>query len=466
MASHAQPGRISSNACRFISDASRSCAVCTNGSRRCSTGCRNRSAGRRLLRLSRREDPRAAAAFADPPGGHAGPDANSRTGSRNVSQAGPIRPGRCGSPAADPRAASHSPQPVAQDEAGPVADCVLIEQDRERRRSPADAARRPSTHASSARRCRRSCPRPKPSPCARSFRELGVRVVKIGTVFERMSYDKDVIAVQAGKPVEFVLRKQRLDAAQLRDRSSRARSRKSACSPRRTRSSRALPRRHYVPRSSKILAVEPSCFSRGIRKRLSFDAPIAPGVYPYRLHLSRTLAADVRALCTWSTTWTPIWPIPRSTWPSAKLEPRDALLKDRRPRTEWTLADLAAPVEEMTRNGGRNFGSGRQIFTVANCVACHRLQGVGNSFGPDLTKLDPKWKPADILNEILEPVRPHQREVSNQRLRAGFGQSRDGTRARRERRDDQDHRKSVGQSRSRRSSAAATSSIGSDRKRP
>ena len=28
---------------------------------------------------------------------------------------------------------------------------------------------------------------------------------------------------------------------------------------------------------------------------------------------------------------------------------------------------------------------------------------MGNSFGPDLTKLDPKWKPADILNEILTP---------------------------------------------------------------
>jgi putative heme-binding domain-containing protein len=83
--------------------------------------------------------------------------------------------------------------------------------------------------------------------------------------------------------------------------------------------------------------------------------------------------------------------------------PRDALLKDRRPRTEWTFADLAAPVDEMSRSGGRNFGNGRQIFTVANCIACHRLQGVGNSFGPDLTKLDPKWRASDILNEILTP---------------------------------------------------------------
>ena len=30
------------------------------------------------------------------------------------------------------------------------------------------------------------------------------------------------------------------------------------------------------------------------------------------------------------------------------------------------------------------------MFQVANCVACHKLNGVGNEIGPDLTKLDPK----------------------------------------------------------------------------
>ncbi|HEX3872166.1 MAG TPA: hypothetical protein VHV77_17095, partial [Pirellulales bacterium] len=38
-----------------------------------------------------------------------------------------------------------------------------------------------------------------------------------------------------------------------------------------------------------------------------------------------------------------------------------------------------------------------------NCVACHRLDNVGNTFGPDLTKLDPKVKPLDILREMLDP---------------------------------------------------------------
>src|SRR5260370_6481394 len=44
------------------------------------------------------------------------------------------------------------------------------------------------------------------------------------------------------------------------------------------------------------------------------------------------------------------------------------------------------------------------MFEVANCVACHKLNGVGQEFGPDLTKLDPKLqKPSEILRDILEP---------------------------------------------------------------
>lgn len=31
------------------------------------------------------------------------------------------------------------------------------------------------------------------------------------------------------------------------------------------------------------------------------------------------------------------------------------------------------------------------------------MNGVGNEFGPDLTKLDPKQAPADLLRNILEP---------------------------------------------------------------
>ena len=59
----------------------------------------------------------------------------------------------------------------------------------------------------------------------------------------------------------------------------------------------------------------------------------------------------------------------------------------------------------MEAKGGRNFANGKQMFTVATCVACHKFGGQGNEFGPDLAKLDPKvFKNAvDVLEHILEP---------------------------------------------------------------
>jgi putative heme-binding domain-containing protein len=232
------------------------------------------------------------------------------------------------------------------------------------------------------------------------LRELGVRVVKIGTVFERMSYDKDVIPVQAGKPVEFVLENNDLmphnfvilEPGSLEE--IGLFSEAHAQQP-------GFAAQNYVPRSSKILLSSVLLQPRDSQE-LSFVAPSRPGVYPYvctypghwrRMYGALYVVGDLDAYLA----------NPEKYVASSKLAPEDALLKDRRPRTEWTLADLAAPVEEMSRNGGRNFGSGKQSFTVANCIACHRLQGVGNTFGPDLTKLDPKWKPADILNEVLNP---------------------------------------------------------------
>jgi putative heme-binding domain-containing protein len=237
-------------------------------------------------------------------------------------------------------------------------------------------------------------------PLRAQLRELGVRVVKIGTLFERMSYDQDVIAVQAGKPVEFVLQNSDLmphnfvivEPGSLEEIGllSEAHAQEAAFAA-----------RHYVPQSPKVLAAARLMLPRE-SERLSFNAPSAPGVYPF--------------VCTYPGHWRRMYGAlyvvndldaylanPEAYVAQAKLEPRDALLRDRRPRTEWTLADLAAPVVDMAHMGGRKFASGRELFTRANCVACHRLENKGNLFGPDLTKLDPKWKPADVLNDILVP---------------------------------------------------------------
>jgi putative heme-binding domain-containing protein len=52
---------------------------------------------------------------------------------------------------------------------------------------------------------------------------------------------------------------------------------------------------------------------------------------------------------------------------------------------------------------GRSFEVGKQLFKTTNCVACHKMNGEGFEIGQDLTKIDPKNKPEDILRSILEP---------------------------------------------------------------
>jgi putative heme-binding domain-containing protein len=303
----------------------------------------------------------------------------------------------------DRPAAIHALQSIPRnawpkEEAGPLT-AVLIEQIR---RTP--VSRRTRSAALDARELCEALTTLLPPGEAQTvrtqLRELGVRVVKVGTIFERMSYDKDVIAVQAGKPVEFVLENNDLmphnfvvlEPGSLEE--IGLFSEAHAQQPQ-------FAARNYVPRSSKILLSSALLQPRDSAE-LSFVAPFRPGVYPYvctypghwrRMYGALYVVGDLDAYLA----------DPEKYVANSKLVPRDALLADRRPRTEWTMTDLAAPVEEMSRTGGRSFGSGKQIFTVANCIACHRLEGAGNSFGPDLTKLDPKWKPADILNEILNP---------------------------------------------------------------
>jgi putative heme-binding domain-containing protein len=85
---------------------------------------------------------------------------------------------------------------------------------------------------------------------------------------------------------------------------------------------------------------------------------------------------------------------------AAKIIPVDPLLKDRRPRTEWKLEDLA---DVVTHIEGRNYAAAKQMFQVASCVACHKLDGAGNAFGPDLTQLDAKLQPLDLVKEMLDP---------------------------------------------------------------
>jgi putative heme-binding domain-containing protein len=49
-----------------------------------------------------------------------------------------------------------------------------------------------------------------------------------------------------------------------------------------------------------------------------------------------------------------------------------------------------------------NAAHGREMFT-AICATCHRADGVGADFGPDLSKIAAKWNRAGLLEQITQP---------------------------------------------------------------
>lgn len=75
---------------------------------------------------------------------------------------------------------------------------------------------------------------------------------------------------------------------------------------------------------------------------------------------------------------------------------------DHAPPGGWKLADLEQTMKSLHR---RSYTNGRRLFKRAHCSKCHRFNNVGVEFGPDLAKLDPQFKPVDILRDILDPSR-------------------------------------------------------------
>jgi putative heme-binding domain-containing protein len=227
--------------------------------------------------------------------------------------------------------------------------------------------------------------------------ELGVRVIRIGTLFERMSFDKDVVVVRAGKPVEFLFENTDLMPHNLVISQPGSLEEIGLLSEATAQSPEAA-KRDFVPPSKQVLLASRLLQPRDTQK-LTFNAPTKPGIYPivctYPGHWRRMYAAlyvveDLDAYLE----------NPEAYLASNPLTAIDPLLKDRRPRTNWTLEELAPGVEQLA---GRSYTSGKHLFKVANCVACHKVEDAGNAIGPDLVKLDPKYQPLDILKEMLDP---------------------------------------------------------------
>jgi len=231
----------------------------------------------------------------------------------------------------------------------------------------------------------------------KTLADLGVRVLRLGTVVEQMIYDRERLVVQAGKPVELVFDNpdtmphnwvlvQPGSLEEIGDLAEK------------TAQDATAMKRQYVPDSPQVLVKSPLVQPRA-GARIRFTAPTKPGVYPYvctypghwrRMNGALYVVADLEAYQA----------DPEGYLAKNEIKAVDKLLEFNRPRKEWTLKELVADVETLSK---RNYAAGKQIFSVASCVSCHKLGGEGQEFGPDLTKLDPKWGPKDVLEHTLNP---------------------------------------------------------------
>ena len=85
-----------------------------------------------------------------------------------------------------------------------------------------------------------------------------------------------------------------------------------------------------------------------------------------------------------------------STWSEGQLVAKLPVAKDKQ-----------AEVFKLTLHGG-DASRGRAIFQshgVAQCIRCHKVDGVGGDAGPDLSKLAPQGTREHFLESLLEPDR-------------------------------------------------------------
>ncbi len=78
---------------------------------------------------------------------------------------------------------------------------------------------------------------------------------------------------------------------------------------------------------------------------------------------------------------------------------------------EYTTSDLLPLLDQVSK--GRNFAKGKEVFSQAQCINCHRYGDQGGAIGPDLTAVSTRFKRQDILEACTEPSKVLSEQYAN-----------------------------------------------------
>ncbi len=229
-------------------------------------------------------------------------------------------------------------------------------------------------------------PADKAKDAGKALRGVGVSVFVLRTIHEQMLYDKSLLVVEAGKPVEIILINEDVMPHNLVVVTPGATEEVGKAAEKMAPEPDAQGRIH-VPASPKVLHAT-RMIEAGQQTKLSFTAPTEPGDYQY--------------VCTFPGHWM------RMVGTLAVVKDVEAYLASRpaetEPKfTEWKLADFAAELAQPLTD--RNLAGARENFAKLACIQCHQLGKEGYAYGPDLTGIVPRLKNdrGALLTAILEP---------------------------------------------------------------
>ncbi len=231
---------------------------------------------------------------------------------------------------------------------------------------------------------------------ARSYRErlraVTVRVVQIHTVEEEMRYDTPYFAVEAGRPVQVVLKNEDLmphnfvitKTGALQEVAEAG----TVLGP-----VPGFEGKPYVPKSDNVLFAT-GMVQAGRLERLTFTAPKEPGEYPY--------------VCTFPRHWMRMYGVmvvvpDLDEYLKNPIKPKDPIGSNREFVQAWKVDDFLPDLEAGLK--GRTPMIGEKLFTEATCAQCHPIKGKGGKVGPELSDVFKRWKGdrKGILREILDP---------------------------------------------------------------
>ena len=238
---------------------------------------------------------------------------------------------------------------------------------------------------------------------------LEVTEISLRAMREQMAFDKEVIVLQAGQPVEISFFNNDTMPHNIVIARPNSMETVGVAADQLAILQEAGDRR-YVPDIEEVL-YQSDMVESGRTATLSFVAPEKEGVYPM--------------LCTFPGHWLKMFSAVVVTKDkhayvasNNPLPSRDSLLGIKNYDHKYPiLVDSLHKKDES-----RSFEKGKSAFYSRACVSCHMVGGKGGRVGPELTKLGEKQQSHDILRSILYPsekIDPQYAKAEIEHLESG-----------------------------------------------